>query len=54
MRCGEKCFLVTIEKNGEQQKLELAARSSTEARKKLRSTYGEEVKIVAVTPEKKH
>lgn len=52
MRCGEKCFIVTIEQAGEQQRIELSARTSIEARKKLRRSYGEEARIIKLEQDK--
>ena len=51
MRCGEKCFLVTIEKNGQLEELKINARSSIEARKTARKNE-EDIKILKVQAER--
>ncbi|GAA0135216.1 hypothetical protein YSY43_20560 [Paenibacillus sp. YSY-4.3] len=51
MRCGEKCFLVTYEIDGEQKVAPITARTPVEARKKLRRTIGAEPSIIAVRRE---
>ncbi|MNJ41339.1 hypothetical protein D3C77_362590 [compost metagenome] len=48
MRCGEKCFLVTYEIDGEQQVASVTARTPVEARKKLRRTHGDKANILTV------
>lgn len=48
MRCGEKCFLVTYEIDGEQQIASITARTPVEARKKLRRTHGDKPNILTV------
>lgn len=53
MRCGSKCFLVTIEMNGEKQIKPVTARSPVDARKTIRMEYGAEAQILSVTKEEK-
>ncbi|MFB9974181.1 hypothetical protein ACFFJF_09505 [Allobacillus sp. GCM10007489] len=48
MRCGEKCFVVEMETNGESQTKQLNARTPAEARKKIRKQTGEQTKIISV------
>ena len=47
MRCGEKCFIVTIDKAGKLEEIKVNARSSIEARKIARQQK-EEIKILKV------
>jgi len=51
MRCGEKCFLVTIERNGQTEEVKINARSNIEARKMFRKNE-EEIKILKVQAER--
>lgn len=53
MRCGAKCFLVTIEMNGEEQIKPVTARSPVDARKAIRLEYGAEAQILSVITEEK-
>lgn len=53
MRCGSKCFLVTIEMNGEKQIKPVTARSPVDARKTIRMECGAEAQILSVTKEEK-
>lgn len=53
MRCGSKCFLVTIEENGEKQIKPVTARSPVDARKTIRLEYGAETQILSVIKEDK-
>lgn len=53
MRCGEKCFLVEIEVNGEKQVKPVTARTSIKARKTIHLEYGGESNILSVIEEKK-
>ncbi|WP_198158788.1 hypothetical protein [Robertmurraya korlensis] len=53
MRCGSKCYLVTIEMNGEKQIMPVTARSPVEARKAIRLEYGAEAQILSVIKEEK-
>lgn len=48
MRCGEKCFLVTLEVHDEQKVAPITARTPVEARKKLRRIFGAKAKIISV------
>lgn len=45
MRCGTKCFVVTVEQKNEIITEEVAARSQTEARKIVRNRYGGDAKV---------
>ncbi|MCM3600917.1 hypothetical protein M3175_09250 [Robertmurraya korlensis] len=54
MRCGAKCFLVTIERNGEKQIKPVTARSPVDARKTIRMEYGSETQILSVIKEEKN
>lgn len=53
MRCGAKCFLVQLELNGEKEIKSVNARTPVEARKAVRTEYGEKVQILSVKEEKK-
>lgn len=53
MRCGSKCFLVTIEMNGEKQMKHVTARTPVDARKTIRLEYGAETQILSVIKEDK-
>lgn len=53
MRCGSKCFLVTIEMDGEKQIKPVTARSPVVARKTIRMEYGAEAQILSVIKEEK-
>ncbi|MCM3740877.1 hypothetical protein M3210_11390 [Oceanobacillus luteolus] len=48
MRCGVKCFYVTIEKEDGTTLLPVYARSTVEARKAVRREYGKETSIHSV------
>jgi len=48
MRCGTKCFIVTIERDDEQAVKEVAARSQVDARKMVRKRFGEDMTIRSV------
>ena len=48
MRCGAKCFLVEIEREGKKETLPVTARTSAAARKVVRLEHGEGVEILAV------
>ncbi|MFC4984458.1 hypothetical protein ACFPFV_03765 [Salinicoccus siamensis] len=45
MRCGTKCFIVTIEMDQQTFVEEIGARSQAEARKMTRHHYGNEAKV---------
>ncbi|MCF3943104.1 hypothetical protein [Oceanobacillus alkalisoli] len=49
MRCGEKCFHVTIEKENDTKNIPVYARTQIEARKAIRRKYGKEVEIRTIT-----
>lgn len=53
MRCGAKCFLVEIEKDNEQRRKYVTARTPAGARKVIRSAFGENVTILTVREEKR-
>jgi len=48
MRCGTKCFIVTLEKDDGKKTYEIPARSSADARKISRRRYGEDLIIHSV------
>ncbi|MFD2114953.1 hypothetical protein ACFSTH_15085 [Paenibacillus yanchengensis] len=48
MRCGERCFLVTVQIDGEQQTDKITARTSVDARKKVRRMYGVKANVISV------
>ncbi|HLR53055.1 MAG TPA: hypothetical protein VK072_09310 [Candidatus Avamphibacillus sp.] len=48
MRCGEKCFFVQTEVDGEKQTKPINARTPAEARKFFRKEYGKESIILSV------
>ncbi len=48
MRCGTKCFMVTVEKDNGKQTYEVPARSAIEARKISRRRYGEDLIIHSI------
>lgn len=48
MRCGEKCFYVTIERENETKNIPVYARTQIEARKAVRRKYGKAVEIRTV------
>jgi len=48
VRCGTKCFMVTVEKDDEKKVYEIPARSQMDARKISRRRYGEDVVIHSV------
>lgn len=45
MRCGTKCFIVTIEMGQKTFVEEVGARTQAEARKMTRHHYGDEAKV---------
>jgi hypothetical protein len=53
MRCGAKCFQVEVEANGKKQTVSTTARTTAEARKRIRLEYGAAMNILAVKEEKK-
>jgi len=53
MRCGAKCFMVEIEREGKKETLPVTARTSAGARKVVRLEHGEGVEILAVKEERK-
>lgn len=53
MRCGEECFLLEMELNGEKKTMPIKARTAIEARKKVRIEYGDSAQIFTVKKEKK-
>ncbi|CAM4356226.1 hypothetical protein [Lacicoccus alkaliphilus] len=48
MRCGTKCFIVTMEKDDGKQTYEIPARSAADARKISRRRYGDGLIIHSV------
>ena len=54
MRCGAKCFLVEVEGQGLKQTMPITARTSAEARKRIRLEYGAEINILSVKEDQKH
>ena len=48
MRCGERCYYVTIEKEKSIEILPVNARTPAEARKTVRSEYGRDTTILTV------
>jgi len=48
LRCGAKRFIVSYEKEAMEQREEVMARTPQEARKKLRASCGQEIKILSV------
>jgi RNA polymerase-interacting CarD/CdnL/TRCF family regulator len=48
MRCGEKCFYVTMEKDNVTVELPVNARTPVDARKTVRREYGREIEILSV------
>ncbi|WP_017547784.1 hypothetical protein [Salinicoccus carnicancri] len=48
MRCGTKCFIVTIERGDGRTVKEVAARSQVDARKMVRRFFGEDMIIRSV------
>jgi len=53
LRCGEKCFLVQTEIDGEKETKPINARTPAEARKFFRKEYGREPEILSVRKEKR-
>ena len=53
MKCGAKCFLVEVEKDGIVETIAVDARTAVSARKVIRKQLGDAVKIVAVKADKK-
>lgn len=54
MRCGEKCFMVQTEIDGEKQTKPINARTPAEARKFYRKQHGENPAIISVREKRKH
>lgn len=48
MRCGAKCFIVEMEKNGRMKREFVTARTPAGARKLIRGAYGRETIIASV------
>lgn len=48
MRCGTKCFIVTVEHDDEIVTKELSARSQIDARKIVRKHYGEDSTVKSI------
>ncbi|HIW13261.1 MAG TPA: hypothetical protein H9891_08945 [Candidatus Salinicoccus stercoripullorum] len=48
LRCGTKCFIVTIEQNDGETVKEVPARSQADARKMVRKHFGKDMKIRSV------
>ena len=48
VRCGTKCFMVTVEKDNGKQTYEVPARSAIDARKISRRRYGEDLIIHSI------
>lgn len=48
VRCGTKCFMVTVEKDNGKKTYEVPARSAIDARKISRRRYGEDLIIHSV------
>lgn len=53
MQCGSKCFIVTMEVDGERIEKTIRARTSIAARKRIRKQYGDDVTIVAAKEERR-
>ncbi|WP_201741222.1 hypothetical protein [Pradoshia eiseniae] len=53
MRCGAKCFLVQVEEQGLKRTWPITARTSAEARKRIRLEFGAEINILSVKEEQK-
>ncbi|MBO1003896.1 hypothetical protein ACFSKI_08150 [Pseudogracilibacillus auburnensis] len=53
MRCGSKCFLVEMKRNGMTETIPVTARSPIGARKVIRNEYAENVEILVVKEEKR-
>jgi len=53
VKCGAKCFLVEVEKDGIVETIAVDARTAVSARKVIRKQLGDAVKIVAVKADKK-
>lgn len=48
MRCGTKCFMVTVERDDGKKTYEIPARTQADARKISRRRYGEDLVIHSV------
>lgn len=48
VRCGTKCFMVTVETGNEKKTYEIPARTQADARKISRRRYGEDLVIHSV------
>ncbi|WP_010096357.1 hypothetical protein [Ornithinibacillus scapharcae] len=53
MKCGAKRYIVEAERNNEKQINSIIARTPAEARKKFRSTYGDQASIISVSEVKR-
>ena len=53
MQCGAKCFIVQVERDGKVESMPVTARSSVQARKKVRLQYEDVVKVLTVREDKK-
>ena len=53
MKCGAKCFLVEVEKDGIVETIAVDARTAVSARKVIRGEYGDAVQILTVKTDKK-
>lgn len=51
MKCGAKCFIVTLEKDGVTKHDRVTARTTAAARKIIRRTYGNAIEIISVRAE---
>jgi len=52
MRCGAKCFLAKFEIDGKMMTKSVITRTPAEARRTIRSKYGEDTDIIWVRKEK--
>ncbi|MHA6253272.1 hypothetical protein [Oceanobacillus sp. CAU 1775] len=52
MRCGEKCFLVEFEIDGEKHLKSINARTPAESRRFTRKEYGDEITILSARQKK--
>ncbi len=48
MRCGTRCFVVTVEQKNELITEEVSARSQVDARKIVRQRYGEDSTVKSI------
>lgn len=53
MQCGSKCFIVTVEVNGETIEKNIRARTPVAARKTIRQQYGDQATILSAKEDKK-